>query len=297
MSHLLLPPNSTALERAIADIAASATFANVHLPITGIKLDNPPDGWLDFLIYEWGLSEFLPYFDDKRTLINSALAFNRIRGTKKAVHMALSWGNLSADIIEYEPSESMASLAQSLAKSNYKPYLHFGEFDLVISDDFSKTEITRAIEFANLAKPLRSRLARLVGSYDRRKFVLDDTYLSCGYLSDDSGVLMSQDDLAYPLDVSLPKLSLQHHHTAHTEPPTVHVQTSCTIHFCHTIYSWQADMPYLDDLPDPVEVLVVSSGGTTLAPIVYVGQTWADQPWASASWGKVRELVMTNFTS
>lgn len=290
MSHKLLPSNSTALERAIAELASRATLSNMDLPITGIKLDNPPDVWLDFLIYEWGLSEFLPYIKDKRTLIKTALYFNRIRGTKASVHLALSWATLTAGVIEYEPSESMADLA----KSSYKPYLHFGEFDLMIDDNWDKTQITQAVELANLAKPLRSRLTRLVGSFDRRKFVLDDSHLSCAYLSDDSGVKLSQSDLAYPLDSDLPKVSLQRHYAAHAEIPAITIQTAITVHYCQQIYSWRADMPYLDDVPDPIGIQVVSSSANTLAPAVYVGQIWADQPWADESWGKVREMVLVS---
>ena len=282
MSKLLLPPNATPLEEAIAELASTATLAGIDLPITGIKLDNPPDGWLDFLIFEWGLSEFLPYFDDKRELIKATLYFNRIRGTKKAVHLALSWANLTAGITEYQPSETMANLAHSWTKSNYKPYLHFGEFDLTIDDNFNKNQITKAIELANLAKPLRSRLARLVGGYDRQKFVLDDSHLSDAFLSDDSGVRLIQDDL--------PKLSLRRTHTAEIDYPIPTVETAITITY-HLIKSWQADMPYLDDLPDPVEVQMVTSGGGTLPPAVYVGQVWADQPWTDESWERAREMV------
>lgn len=292
MNKLLLPPNATPLEQALAELAGRATLSNVDLPITGIKLTNPPDAWLDFLIFEWGLSEFLPYFDDKRALIKSALYFNRIRGTKRAVHLALSWADLTAGIVEYQPSETMANLAQSLAKSNYKPYLHFGEFDLTIDDNFNKNQITKAVELANLAKPLRSRLTRLVGGYDRRKFVLDDSRLSDALLSDDSGVRLTQDDLAYPLAVDdLPKVSLRRTHTAEINYPTPTIETAITITYHLHIKSWQADMPYLDDLPDPVEVQMVTSGGGTLPPAIYVGQVWADQPWTDESWGQVREMV------
>lgn len=290
MSHLLLPPNSTALERAVADVAGRATFADVYLPITGIKLDNPPDDWLDFLLYEWGLWEFLPFFANKRELIANALHFHRIRGTKASVHMALSWAGLVATIIEYEPSELMAELVQS----SHQPYLHFGEFDLAVDDELDKTQITKMIELANLAKPIRSRLTRLVGGFDRRKFVLDDSHLSCAYLSDDSGIQVEQGDLSHALASPLPKLSLQRRLVGHAAMPDVRVDTSTVVHFCHEIHAWQADMPYLDDAPDPVEVMMVLSGGGTLAASLYVGQIWADQSWADSSWDKTREMVTTH---
>lgn len=292
MSKLLLPPNATPLEQALAELAGRATLSNVDLPITGIKLTNPPDAWLDFLIFEWGLSEFLPYFDDKRTLIKSALYFNRIRGTKRAVHLALSWADLTAGIVEYQPSETMANLAQSLAKSNYKPYLHFGEFDLLINDDFDKTQLTKAIELANLAKPLRSRLTRLVGGYDRSKFVLDCSKLSDGLLSNDSGVRLTQSDLAYPLpNIELPKLSLKHSFLQELVFPESDIEMIATVNYCFVIKSWVAGMPRLDDLADPVEVQMVSSAGGTLQSVNYVGQVWTDQPWTDESWGQVREMV------
>lgn len=292
MSELLLPPNATPLEQVIAELAGFATLAKMDLPITGIKLDNPPDAWLDFLIFEWGLSEFLPYFADKRTLIKSALHFNRIRGTKTAMALALSWADLSATIIEYEPSELMSDLA----KSSYKPYLHFGEFDLGVDDGFDKTQITKAIELANLAKPVRSRLARLVGSYDRPKFVLDSTYLSYGVLSDNSGIRLSQGDLVYPLMVDdLPKISLKRTHTVQITCPEPTMVVSITVH-CHIkIKSWQADLPYLDDTPDPVEIQMVSSNSGMLSPAFYVGQIWADGSWANESWTNTRELIAVNY--
>lgn len=294
----LLPPNSTALEHAIIDCAIPATFSDQErLPITGIKLDNPPADWLPWLVYEYGLSEFLPYLSDARVLIRDGLAFVRIRGTPASVHMALSWAGLSAEIIESPPSIERNT---DIDASGYHPHAHFAEYDLRPDHALARDEICTMIRLATLAQPVRSRLWRLVDGFDRSVFTLDNSLLSDAYLDDDSGMRPTREQLpCLPENLNgfdIPKLSFASQYSCHAsrEESNTRVLVTMCITYAYIITSWQAHMPYLDDLPDQMEVWQVSTGaGTPSAPAVYHGQIWADQPWQSAnSWKHTRTIII-----
>ena len=120
----LLPPNSTALEQALAQIGAGILELGDDDAIRGRKF-NPPDNWLDALIYEYALGEITPYFDDKRRLIREGIRWGRCRGTPRSLHLAFAWVGLDADIIEAGPSAETND-----PNASYQPHRHFAEYDL-----------------------------------------------------------------------------------------------------------------------------------------------------------------------
>ena len=82
----LLPPNSTDLERKLAQVGAPAILdLGDDAAIRGRKFD-PPENWLDALIWEYALGEITPYISDKRRLISEGIRWTRLRGTPASLH-------------------------------------------------------------------------------------------------------------------------------------------------------------------------------------------------------------------
>lgn len=92
MDDHLLPSNATAFE-----IAASRTIdllPRLSAAIAAIrtaKFVSIPDSFLPYLIYERGLGPVSAYIDDPRLLLDSGIAWQRVRGTPDAVSRALDW--------------------------------------------------------------------------------------------------------------------------------------------------------------------------------------------------------------
>lgn len=98
----LLPPASTALERAYAD--ATDIYTRTRDPVSamrGLKLANPPPSFLPFLVYEYGLGELTPYVETLYDLIGEGIDWQRVRGTPRALEMALAWIGYEADLEEF----------------------------------------------------------------------------------------------------------------------------------------------------------------------------------------------------
>jgi len=206
----LLPPNATQLERdfsrAISPLptlgpqlnwellgensaellseAGSAMLLETSAPlrkpggavpiIRTAKRTNIPDSVVPWLIYEYGLGEILPYLgNNQRRAIAEGVLWQRIRGTREAVRVALSWINI-------------AGLVEESEAGTYR----WAEYQLGLSAGTTGEQIiTDIVGVTRISSPVRSRLQRIYAVYDFRRFVLDDSLLSDGgMLSDHSGV-------------------------------------------------------------------------------------------------------------
>ena len=168
----LLPSNATPLERALSQ----TTDSLAHLGVLSDHLRDfktqPGDALLPWLIWEYGLSELLPYLPDPRLAIRDGIRWQRLRGTPAALSTALAWVGMSATV-EQEP-----------------PGTHFSEFQLDPGQVLDTNQaIANLVAIARLSAPARSRLSRLVHGYDLRRMLLDDSRLGESLLSDNSGVL------------------------------------------------------------------------------------------------------------
>ena len=293
LANHLLPPNSTLLERQLLQTMAHGIALDTDI-ITGVKFD-APDEWLDALIFEYGLAELSPYITDKRQLIKDGIAWQRIRGTPQSLHNALSWINVTTAIKEPPPSNE---LDVELAAIDYIPHKHFAEYDLHPHELPNSQQICQIVHLALLAQPKRSRLWRLIFDYDRSVLRLDEGTLDDELLDDDSGIRPTRAQLPClpSLDVLdvIPKLSFKLQHGSHIIRNTAAIDAAITINHATQTNSWTAHMPYLDDLPDPFEVLSIStSSASSKAAAVYYGQIWADRPWSSTdtTWNKTNVIV------
>lgn len=170
-SDHLLPPNATALERALSVSTDLLTrLAGDAEALASFKTD-PADSLLPWLIWEYGLGELLPYLPEPRRAIAEGIRWQRLRGTPAALTTALSWIGATATVEQETPG------------------IHFAEFQFdpgrVLDDD---GQIANLIAIARLSAPARSRLSRIYHGWDLRRLVLDESRLGEALLSDHSGV-------------------------------------------------------------------------------------------------------------
>lgn len=134
--------------------------------------ENPPDDWLYFLIWEFGLEELLPYLPDPRVALERGLVWQRIRGTPNSMRLAHSWLGLTAGIEEETPGGA-----------------HWFEYQLALDHVPLPEELRNIVGLARLSQPVRSRLSRIYYGLDYRRGCWDQFSWSDGSLyCADSGV-------------------------------------------------------------------------------------------------------------
>lgn len=172
MNNTLLPPNATPLELALEAAMRPGLDVREGVGLIRTAKEDPPDDWLFFLVWEFGLEELLPYLPDPRVTLEKGLQWQRIRGTPDSIRMALSWLDLSAIIEE----------AYALRTKWWEYSLDPGKIP-------TPEELANIVGLARLSAPVGTRLVRLYHGYDYRRAVWDYTAWSDGSLwSDDSGV-------------------------------------------------------------------------------------------------------------
>lgn len=222
----LLPPNSTPLERDFS--RSTSSLQRVGLPVPTIrtaKRVNIPDSVVPWLIYEYGLGELLPYLTDQRRAIAEGVLWQRIRGTPEALKIGLGWIGLDAFLEESE--------AGTLRWAEYQLGLEAAPNGL--------GQISSLVGIAEISQPVRSRLFRVYGGYDERRFLLDNHLLGTGLLCDDSGV--------YDLEPGWPQLSFGQKTGALITADSSVMDGHIHIHGEHVLYptTWVLDRDLLDD--------------------------------------------------
>lgn len=179
MTADLLPSNATRLER---DLSLSGnTLPRLGAAVQRIrnaKQENIPDSVVPWLIYEYGLGEILPFVPDLRHALADGIQWQRVRGTRAAVEIGLGWVGFDAMVEESEAGT-----------------LRWADFQLGLDQAPNGLAFTNnVIQISRLSAPIRSRLFRIYGGYDYRRFRLDDHLLSGGsWLADDTGVYLQED--------------------------------------------------------------------------------------------------------
>lgn len=170
----ILPPNASEHEK---NLETATDFLLDPTIIRGAKFV-PLEPMIPWLLYEYSLGEISIWLPDPKLAIEQGVYFHRIKGTPKALRMALSWANINDIIIEEEP-----------------PGKHFAEFQVGISDDVPNDFfVDSVVGLARLAAPARSRLMRMYNHlHDIRRFKLDQSQWG-DLLSDYSGVRIDGKD-------------------------------------------------------------------------------------------------------
>lgn len=165
MSATLLPPSSTPLELALADIAASmllsASTAEVPRNLR-TDIDAAVTPWL---AAEWFLADFSKFFDDPAALIAGGLPWLHERGTAAAVKRALGWIGLTV------------TLEEDGARLQIDP-------GMIIDHD----QLADIIHLVTASIPAHVWFYRMYHGYDLRPLRLDASRLDDALLDDDSGV-------------------------------------------------------------------------------------------------------------
>jgi hypothetical protein len=132
----------------------------------------PNESVIPYLVFAYGLIEIYPYVVKKHIFLDGARDWLRLRGTKKALGLAISWLGFDAEIIEREPG------------------VNFYRFALALDRKPSDGELRILVKVCELSSPVRSRLTKIFvkGGYVG-KFVLSSGVLGKNILSDDGGVL------------------------------------------------------------------------------------------------------------
>lgn len=146
----LLPPNASPLALALDDVLSLDTRLAGIEAITGAKLDAIAP-YLPWLVWEYGLGELLPYLPDARQAIRDGVAWQRLRGTPKALATALSWRGFDGAAIEESG-----------------PGFGFARFQLDPGVVPAVGDGADIIALARLAAPARARLVRLYHDLDLR---------------------------------------------------------------------------------------------------------------------------------
>lgn len=170
----LLPSNSTALERAIANTAPRTLLDALADAPRRLK-STPPDAVVPWLAAEWGLADFTAYFASARALIEAGLPWLQLRGTAAAVKLALSWIGLQA-MLEEDGTRLQLDPGTAQAPDNLAAIRHLVEASI----------------------PAHVQLYRLYHGYDRRvlRASTGDRW-SDAFLSDDSGVWVNGIKLSF----------------------------------------------------------------------------------------------------
>lgn len=160
----LLPPNTTPLERALADATPTQlldTQADAHRRLKS----NKPATVVPWLAAEWFLSDFIGYFQDDRALVTAGLPWLRVRGTASAVKQALSWIGMTA------------TLEEDAARLQLDP-------GTVVNN----RQLADISHLVGKSIPSHVLFYRMYNGYDLRPVRLDQTRLDSALLDDDSGV-------------------------------------------------------------------------------------------------------------
>lgn len=177
MTSVLLPSNSTPLERAVADAAAlpPVVLSGADAIATAKHVTRPPT-FLPFLHHEYGLSELAPYLTNPYVLLDEGRQWQLIRGTVPAIDLALSWLDMAAAVEEVWTGRrfwNAFTLLLTTLPAN----------DLLLLD--------RIENLADLSTPQRSRMKRGVHGYDVRALEADCGRLDHAQLDFDSGIKAS----------------------------------------------------------------------------------------------------------
>ena len=177
--HRLLPPQSTALERAIVDSAPNWDALTDSLgAVEAVR----PDSFKPWLAAEWQVAQFAQYFASTDALLTAALPWLFERGTPAAVRRVLGWLGYDQAVLEEDGA-----------------FLHID-----LGTPVSAIQLAAIRQVVNASLPAHALFYRLYSNLDLRPIVLDDgPELDLGMLDDDSGVLLEGLKLSFEIDSRL----------------------------------------------------------------------------------------------
>jgi hypothetical protein len=191
----VLPPNSTALERSLAEVMDARAPLAPQIPRLGtIGVTEFPADWLPWLVIHYGLDRIAPYVGDLLKTLKEGRAWQRVRGTPSATEdFVLDW--LGLEGLEVPDGYGGAGPVEEERVGDVKWWMY--QIALAAAPD-ALDVIVRLIGADDLSRNAGTVLGRIYGGYDVRPMRLDMMRLDGALLDDWSGVF---------LDGIAPKLS------------------------------------------------------------------------------------------
>lgn len=183
----VLPPNSTALERSLAEVMDARAPLAPQIPRLGtIGTTEFPADWLPWLVIHYGLDRIAPYVGDILTTLIEGRRWQRVRGTPSATEdFVLDWlGFVGLDVPDgYGGSGPI----EEERVGDVKWWLY--QIALAEAPD-GLNSVVRLIGADDLSRNAGTVLGRIYGGYDVRPMRLDMMRLDGALLDDWSGVYL-----------------------------------------------------------------------------------------------------------
>lgn len=176
MQTSLLPPNGTPLLHAFEQAVAYEPRVNPSAELIANVKGRELPAFLQFLLWEYGLIELVPYLDNPYVLLQEGRPWQIERDTFAAVARGLGWVGAPGSVVE--------APARRLWWNAFQLYLD----TLPAVDDPTLARIERV---TRLSKPFRSDFRRGVNGYDGPALETGWTRLGCSQLAEDTGVRLT----------------------------------------------------------------------------------------------------------
>lgn len=173
MQRALMDNTATVWERSAASAGLpGAAIEQAIGAVATAKLVSPPPSLLPWLVWEYGLSELLPFVPNLYSLINAGITWQRLRGTMAAIDLGLSWLGYAA-----EPDEAW------WGRTYWNLFhLHLDKVRL------ARADLDRIEGIARLSSPTRSHFWRGYHGFDIRPLTYGAGSFSEAHYGEFSGV-------------------------------------------------------------------------------------------------------------
>ncbi|KAF7783660.1 hypothetical protein PRUB_a3492 [Pseudoalteromonas rubra] len=189
----LVPPNHTPLQRALDQHGQLTQTLETGISLLRGFKSHPNPNLLPWLVWEYGLDPLEPYLDNLDQVLLQGLSWQRIRGTRASLAMAVGW--LGVPLLDIEESGSLR---------------HFYRYQLHLDSVPGEWQLNRLAQLSELSAPARSELVRITYQLDIRELAL-----SSGQFGD---LLSDQSGFHYTLqDGKQVRLSRQRTHSERTD--------------------------------------------------------------------------------
>ncbi|RZM83798.1 phage tail protein [Pseudoalteromonas rubra] len=165
----LVPPNHTKLQWALDQHGQLTQTLETGISLLRGFKSHPNPNLLPWLVWEYGLDPLEPYLDNLDEVLLQGLSWQRIRGTRASLAMAVGW--LGVPLLQIEESDSLR---------------HFYRYQLHLDSVPGEWQLNRLAQLSELSAPARSQLVRITYQLDIRELALSSGQFG-DLLSDQSG--------------------------------------------------------------------------------------------------------------
>ena len=165
----LLPPNHSEIQSNILNYKDLEPILGQGISLLKGMKSHPHDKLKPWLVWEYGLGALVSYIDNLDDVLQEGLTWQRIRGTKESLKMALNWLDFSSAKIEESDSQR-----------------HFYRYQIHLQHYANLNDVQKITQLAELSNPCRAKLSRITYQLDIRELKLSHANYGA-LLSDQSG--------------------------------------------------------------------------------------------------------------